>query len=512
MAAEQAIKIALGHYQSGRFAEAESICRQILAQQPGHLDALNLLSVLAAQAGRLDSAIELLGRAIAVNPNVADYHSNLGGLQQQVGRLDQAAVSLRRALSLQPNHAVAHYNLGLIFAQQGMFEQAIAAHRQALKLQPDMVLALIALGNALTRVRQFEQAGHAYRRAIQLKSDSVEAHWNYALLQLRMGDFERGWEEHEWRWHVRSSEFSPPQSFAQPLWNGGDLRGKTILLHAEQAFGDTLQFARYVPLVAQRGGRVVLQTYPELVRVLKGLQGAEEIVGRGTPLPGFGVHCPLLSLPRLFSTRLNTIPRQVPYLRAEPQLVEQWNRRLEPYRGQFKVGLVWAGRQAQMDGGDRSIALAQLAPLSRIGVDVFFSLQMGSPAGQAPPPGMNLIDWTGDLRDFADTAALIANLDLIISVDTAVAHLAGAMGKPVWVLLLYVSDWRWLLNRDDSPWYPTMRLFRQRAIGDWTTAIGALAEKLKAEISRPTAPSLRSADWRESSRSQSHPDAPDRTA
>jgi Tfp pilus assembly protein PilF len=497
MTTEQAIKIALGHYQSGQIAEAENLCRQILAQQPRHLDALHLLSVLAAQAGQLDVAIELIGRAIAINPNVADYHSNLGELQRRSGQLDQAAASLRRALSLQPNHAVAHYNLGLIFAEREMFAEAIAAHQRALGLKPDMVPALIALGTALVRTRQFDEAGAAYRRAIELDSNSADAHWNYSLLQLRMGDYERGWENYEWRWRVRG-EFTPPQSFAQPLWDGSDLRGKTILLHAEQALGDTLQFVRYVPLVAQRGGRVVLQSPPELIRVLKSLQGVDEIVAAGKPLPRFDVHCPLMSLPRLFSTRLNTIPCPIPYFCPEPQLVEQWNRRLEPYRGQFKVGLVWAGRQVHMSDGDRSIGLAQLAPLAKVGVDAFFSLQKGSPAGQSPPPGMNLIDWTAELRDFADTAALIANLDLVISVDTAMAHLAGAMGKPVWVLLLYVSDWRWLLDRDDSLWYPTMRLFRQPAIGDWTTAISAIAEKLKAEISRLTAPPLTPADSQES--------------
>jgi Flp pilus assembly protein TadD len=479
MTVEEAIKTAIEQFQSGRYAEAESICRTILAQQPGDLHGLHLMSLLTAQSGRVDVAIELIGRAIAINPNVADYHSNLGELQRRSGQSDQAIVSLRRALSLQPNHAVAHYNLGLVLAERELFDEAIAAYQQALNLQPGMLETLIAQGNAFVRNRQFDHAGAAYRRAIEIKPDSAEAHWNYSLLLLRLGDYERGWDEHEWRGRVKSG-FAPPQCFAQPQWNGGDLRGKTILLHAEQAFGDTLQFVRYVPLVAQRGGQVVLQVPPELVRVLKHLQGLDEIVAVGNPSPGFDFHCPLLSLPRVFSTRLNSIPCQIPYLRAEPQLVEHWNRRLEPYRGQLKVGLVWAGRQVHMNDGDRSIKLAKLAPLSQAGSHAFFSLQKGGPARQAPPPGLNLIDWTGDLGDFADTAALIGNLDLVITVDTAVAHLAGAMGKPVWVLLMNVSDWRWLLDREDSPWYPTMRLFRQPVIGDWESPIRTVAEALRA--------------------------------
>jgi Flp pilus assembly protein TadD len=481
MTAEQAIKIAFENYQSGRFVEAENICRQILAHQPRHLDALHLLSVLAARSGDLGAAIELINRAIALKPGVADYYSNLGELQRRAGQLDQAIVSLRRALSLQPDHAVAHYNLGLIFGQRELFDDAIAAYQQALALRPGMFEALIAQGNALVRTKRFDEADAVYRCAIALNPSSPEAHWNYALLQLRLGNYENGWDEHEWRHHVKS-DFAPPQSFAQPMWDGSDLRGKTILLHAEQAFGTSLQFVRYVPLVAERGGRVILQAPPELVRVLKGLRGAEEIIAVGELLPGFDVHCPLLSLPRQFATRLKNIPCQIPYLHAEPELVERWSRRLEPYRSQLKVGLVWAGRQVHMSDGDRSIKLAQLAPLASVGLDAFFSLQKGSPAGQSPPDGMNLIDWTGDLEDFAGTAALIANLDLVITVDTAVAHLAGAMGKPVWVLLLCVSDWRWLLDREDSPWYPTMRLFRQPAIGDWESPIRAVAEALRDQV------------------------------
>ena len=479
MASGNSIQSAMAHFQAGRFAEAEEVCRRLLDEQPRHLDALQLLSVLAAQGNRLDVAIELISTAVRINPNSADYHSNLGELQRRTGRLDQAMTSANRALSLQPNHAAAHYNLGLILTDRERFADAIESHQRAFDINSALIPALISLANASVRVRLFDRALAAYAQAIQLMPDLAEAHWNYSLLLLRLGDYERGWNEYEWRKKVRG-DFAPPQNFSQPLWDGTDLHGKTILIHAEQAFGDTFQFARYIPMVAQRGGRAVLQVPPELIRVLKSLQGVQVIVAADKPPPEFDVHCPLMSLPRLFATRTNSIPSDTPYLYPEPELVEQWARRIEPFHGRLKVGLVWAGRQVHMNDGNRSVQLAQLAPLCRAPC-LFFSLQKGSPAAEAAPAGMNLIDWTSDLHDFADTAAFIANLDLIITVDTAVAHLAGALGKPVWVLLMFVPDWRWMMDRDDSPWYPTMHLFRQPDAGDWAGAIDELANALKAK-------------------------------
>jgi tetratricopeptide (TPR) repeat protein len=480
MTAEEALKIADGHFKSGRFVRAESICRQVLSHQPGNLDALQLASVLAARDGRLGIAIELIGRAIAIRPDKAEYHNNLGVLHRGLGQLDKAESSLRAAISLEPGNAEAHFNLGLVLSDEEKVEEAIAEYGKALLARPGMVPALISLGNALVLARRFRDAAEAFEKAIKFSPDSVEAHWNLGLELLRLGEYERGWEEHEWRWRV-TRDFSPPQAFAQPLWDGSDLGEKTILIHAEQAFGDTLQFARYVPMATGRGGRVMLQVQPELANVMKGLEGAEAVVTRGAPLPRFDVHCPLLSLPRLFGTRLDTIPSEVPYLKADAKLTEQWARRMEPYRDRFKVGLVWSGRQADTGYGNRSIMPEQLESLSKVNDVVFISLQKDAAPGQSLPAGMNLIDWTVDLKDFADTAALMANLNLVITVDTAVAHLAGAMGKPVWVLLRSVSDWRWLVDRDDSPWYPTMRLFRQPAPGDWASVIGVVTEALKTK-------------------------------
>ena len=297
---------------------------------------------------------------------------------------------------------------------------------------------------------------------------------------LTRGEFIPGWDEYEWRWRCKDFALFR-RNFPQPQWDGSDLSGHTILLHTEQGFGDALQFIRYLPLVTQRGGRIIIQCQAELQRLFQIMAGDCPVMARGQPLPAFDVHCPLLSLPRVFGTTLGTIPRQVPYLHAAHAMVENWRERLAVDAGSLNVGLAWAGHPAFK--GDRLRSprhLSLLAPLVKIRKARFVSLQKGEASNQTrnPPEGMNLVDWTEELKDFADTAALIANLDLVISSDTAVVHLAGAMGKPVWVLLPFAPDWRWLLEREDSPWYPTMRLFRQPAIGDWDSVMQKVVDAL----------------------------------
>jgi hypothetical protein len=296
---------------------------------------------------------------------------------------------------------------------------------------------------------------------------------------LLHGDFEHGWPEYEWRWKTRDFS-SGRRPFTQPQWDGGSLNGRTILLHAEQGLGDTLQFIRYAPLVAEAAGNIVVECPAPLKRLLRHSLRQVPVLSKGEPLPPFDIHCPMLSLPLACRTTLANIPRQVPYLNADSELAAHWQGKLVSQRELLKVGLAWAGNKAHKNDRHRSIELSTLAPLGEVPHVSFISLQKGEPAKQATraPAGITLFDWSNELGDFADTATLIANLDLIISVDTAVAHLAGAMGKPVWTLLPFVPDWRWLLEREDSPWYPTMRLFRQSAPGDWsgviTRVVGAL--------------------------------------
>ena len=466
-------------HEAGRLHEAEQLYRQILAQQPEHAGAMQFLGVIANQVGRNDIAVGLIRRAIGLNPNVAEAYNNLGNALKDQGQLDEAIAAFRQALALNPNLPEAHNNLGSALKDQGQLDEAIAAYRQAIALRPTYADAHNNLGNALKDQGQLDEAVAAFRQAIALKPDYAEFHFNLSLSLLTSGDFQQGWEEHEWRWKCK--EFpTPARNFPQPQWDGCPLEGRTLLLHTEQGHGDAVQFIRYLPLVEQRGGRIIIECQAELQRLIRPIAGRCQIVVSGQPLPIFDLHCPLLSLPRVFGTNLDNIPNNVPYLRADAEDAGRWQRRLADHSPLVKVGLGWAGSPAHRNDCNRSMKLATLAPLGQVPGARFFSLQKGEAAAETktPPAGMELVDWTQELKDFADTAALIANLDLVIAVDTAVVHLAGAMGKPVWTLLPFVSDWRWLLERQDSPWYPSMRLFRQPRIGDWDGVITRVVEAL----------------------------------
>jgi Tfp pilus assembly protein PilF len=480
---QQAFDLALQHHQAGRLREAEQLYRQVLARQPEHADAIHFLGVIAHQVGRNDIAVGLIRRAIALNPNNADAHNNLGNALKDKGQLDEAIAAFRQAIALNPNIPEAHNNLGNVLTDRGQLDEAIAAFRRAIALRGNYAQAHNNLGNALKDERQLDEAIAAFRQAIALNPNIPEAHHNLSLALLTRGDFQQGWEEHEWRWRCKDFP-SAPRNFAQPQWDGRELEGRTLLLHTEQGLGDAIQFVRYVPLAAQRGGKIIIECQAELQRLFQTMDERCQIVPRGQPLPGFDLHCPLLSLPRVFRTTLANVPKEAPYLHADAEDAGRWENRLADDSLIVKVGLAWAGSPTHKNDRNRSIKLARLAPLGQVPGARFFSLQKGEAAAEAktPPTGMELVDWTEELKDFADTAALIANLDLVIAVDTAVVHLAGAMGKPVWTLSPYVSDWRWLLDRDDSPWYPTMRLFRQPARGDWDSVITRVADALSLWI------------------------------
>jgi tetratricopeptide (TPR) repeat protein len=514
---QQTFDLALRHHEAGRLREAEQLYRQLLGQQPNHAEALHLLGVLAGQVGRNDVAVDLIRRAIAFRPNYPEAHSNLGGVLMVNGRLDEAMAACRQAIALNPNLPEAHYNLGNVLRDKGQLGEAIAAFRQAIALRGNYAEAHNNLGNAMKDKGQLDEAiaacrqatvfrpnyaeAHynlgialhdrgqldeaiaAYRRAVVLRPNYAEAHQNLSLALLARGDFQQGWEEYEWRWKCKDLP-SPPRDFAQPQWDGCPLEDRTVLLHTEQGLGDAIQFIRYLPLVAQRGGRIILECQAELQRLFQTIAGSCQIVARGQPLPAFDLHCPLQSLPRVFGTNLANVPHIVPYLHPDAEDARRWQHRLASHSPNVRVGLAWAGSPTHKNDRNRSIKLARLAPLGQVPGVRFFSLQKGEAAAEAktPPPGMELVDWTEELKDFADTAALIDNLDLVIAVDTAVVHLAGAMGKLVWTLLPFVADWRWLLERQDSPWYPTMRLFRQPRIGDWDSVVTRVVEALSLWI------------------------------
>ncbi len=487
LSAQEALRLALEHHQSRQWSLAETFCRQALTAEPSNPDALHLFGVLVGRKGDALAAVQLIRRAIAACPSVPFFHNSLGVALRGCGRLDEAISAYRDAIRLKEDFPEAHNNLGVALRGAGRLDEAIAAYRKALSYRPDFAGAYANLGYALRDNGCLNEGIVACRRAIQIETDLAEAHMNLGIMLLLKGDFREGWAEYEWRW--RCADFGPARrSFAAPQWRGTPISGKTILLHAEQGFGDTIQFIRYAPLVARLGARppsrpagVVVECQRELVALVRGMDNVDSVIEAGSPLPPFDLHAPLLSLPAAFGTTLQTIPDRVPYLKPDPALVAAWRERVAGHSARLRIGLAWAGSPTRKDDRLRSLSLAALAPLGAAKDVVFFSLQKGEAARQAqsPPNGMVLADCSGDLRDFADTAALIENLDLVISVDTSVAHLAGALGKPVWNLLEFVPAWRWLLEREDSPWYPTMRLFRQTRRGDWDSVVARVAGELR---------------------------------
>ena len=425
--------------------------------------------------GRLTEAAATYQAILKAKPDFPEAHLNLGNLRKDLGDAAGALQAYRRALVLRPGFAAAHNSLGAVLMDEGRFQEAAAACQTAGRLQPDFPEAHNNLGKAWQGLGRLVEARAAYQAAIRLRPDFPEAHYNRGLLFLLEGNYQDAWQDHEWRWQCPGIGL-PRRRWTQPPWQGEALGGRTILLQVEQGLGDVLQFIRYAPLVAGRGGRVVVECHAPLKRLLQSLPGIEQVVAFGEALPPFDLWVPLLGLPRIFGTTLDTIPVG-PYLRAPEAM------RLPPNsdsNAALKVGLVWAG--SPRPNRHRSVTLAQMAPLLRIPGIAFYSLQVGEAAAELRnlSPGFNMVDLSPCLNDVADTAAAIAALDLVISVDTSVAHLAGALGHRVWTLLLHVPDWRWLLDREDSPWYPTMRLFRQPHPGDWGSAIQHVARALAA--------------------------------
>ncbi|RFC36389.1 MAG: Tfp pilus assembly protein PilF [Candidatus Nitrotoga sp. LAW] len=439
------LSVALKHHQLGHIVHANTMYGLILHEQPQNAVALQYSGVIAYQSGSHEKALKLIEQAIQIQPSIPDFHNNLGLVFQAIGDHQRATECYRQAIALNANYVDAYNNLGLILEATGRPAEAVTY----------------------------------YERAIALRPDFAQAHWNLSLALLATGNFLRGWDEYEWR--LKTPELAGEGNrFTRPLWNGEDLRGKTILLHAEQGFGDAIQFIRYAPLVASLGGHILFECKPALKRLFKEVEGIHEIILRGDPLSQYDFHCPLLSLPPRFRTAEVEIPVAAPYLFPDEGLVEDWRKRMPDTGSALKVGLVWAGSPGNKNDLNRSIALSQFDLFGTVENVVFFNLQKGSGEAQANDPLTNLhfIGLTEDIGDFASTAALIANLDLVICVDTSVAHLAGAIGKPAWVLLPFAADWRWLLEREDSPWYPSLRLFRQCNIGNWEEVVVRVRDAL----------------------------------
>jgi len=469
-----------------RFEEALASYDRTLALRPDLVEALYNRGNVLEQLKRFDEALASYDRALALRPNFIEALYNRGNLLRELKRFDEALASYDRALALRPNVVEALQNRGHALEQLQRFEEALASYDRALALRPDLVDTLYNRGITLTELKRFDEALSSNGRVLAERPDYAEAHFHEALCRLMIGDFDRGWEKYEWRWETEHQRHAK-RGFTQPLWLGQEeIAGKTILLHAEQGLGDTIQFCRYVPLVVARGARVVLEVQKSLQELMSSLDGVAHIISRGDPLPDFDLQCPLLSLPLAFRTRLETIPSAVPYLRASPQASSNWERRLGP-TDRPRIGLVWSGNPTNPRDHIRSIGFNSFLSLLDINT-TFISLQKDVRAADAMVLNgrRDLLHFGDELRNFSDTAALISNLDLVITVDTSVAHLAGALAKPVWVLLSFLGDWRWLCDREDSPWYPTARLFRQGATRAWDNVIARVHAALDDFVeSRP---------------------------
>jgi tetratricopeptide (TPR) repeat protein len=471
-----------------RYAEALASYDQAIALRPDYAAAHSNRGNALRDLRRHEAALASYDTAIALQPDLAEAHNNRGNALGDLGRYEAALASYDKAIALQPDYAQAHYNRGNALLDLGRSEAALASYDKAIALKPDLGEARSNLGIVLFDLQRHEEALVSYDAAIALNPDLAEAHYNRALCLLQLGQFERGWQRYE----CRNNRADPiAHRYPQPLWLGQqDIAGKTLFIHWEQGLGDTLQFCRYAKLVKALGAQVIMSVQDPLLRLLRQMEPAIQLIGDDQKPAAFDYHCPLMSLPLAMGTTLETIPSTVPYLHADPERSAVWRKRLAALPG-LKVGLVWAGAPrpevfqfSEVVDSRRSITLNHYAPLASIPGLCLISLQKGEPAAQArtPPNGMVLHDWAEELDDFADTAALVEALDLVISVDTSVLHLVGALGKPVWVLNRYNQCWRWLSGRRDSPWYPSARLFRQPKMGNWEAVIDQVQRELHGMI------------------------------
>jgi tetratricopeptide (TPR) repeat protein len=500
-------------HQGGQFARAQSLYEEILKLQPRHSDALHLLGLLAAQSSDPKRAVELIGRAIEIDPGNATAHCNRGSALQQLRQFDAALANYNQAIAIEGDFAGAYLNRGVVLQELGLleaalasfdkaveiksdfaeayfyrgnvqrglqqFSAALASYHQAIAIRSDFVEAYGNRGNVLLEINRLEEALASYNQALALDAEYAEAHCNRAVASLLSGDLENGWPDFEWRWNLALGT-GRKRTFSQPLWLGAEsLEGKTILLHSEQGLGDSIQFCRYAELVSDLGAKVILEVQEPLGRLLGNLAGVSELLTKGQALPRFDCHCPLLSLPLAFKTTLDSIPSAARYLDSDAASVARWQAKLGE-RTKPRIGLTWSGSSIHRSD-NRSIPLQDLLLQLPAGLQ-YVSLQkevhdLDRRTLQANPHIWNFAD---ALTDFSETAALCECMDMVVSIDTSVAHLSGALGKSTWILLAFNPDWRWLLDRNDSLWYPSLTLYRQASLGDWSGVL----ERVKADLTQ----------------------------
>lgn len=468
----------------GRYEEALRSYLRVVDIDPGFAAGHNNRGICLVQMKRLEESVAAFDRALKIRPDYADALSNRANALFQLKRYAQSLDDCDRAIALDPDAAVAHNNRGNALQKLCRFEDALDSYNRAIALKPDYAGAYGNRGNIHQYLRRFHEALADFRRAQAVDPDHAQAHWNEALCLLMMGDFENGWKKYEWRWK-RGGSTALQRRFSQPLWLGDhDLRGKRILLHAEQGLGDTVQFCRYAGLLAALGGEVILEVQASLVPLLARLEGAAKVIAMGGKLPEFDFHCPLLSLPLAMKTMPESIPANIPYLHADAGKVAAWQQRLGE-KSRPRVGLVWSGNPGFRMDYLRSMRLLQIAPLLDLPCEwVSLKNELSGEDAESIRTLPGLRHFGAELRDFSDTAALIQCMDLVLSTCTSVPHVAGAMGRPVWLMLSRVADPRWLVERNDTAWYPSMRLFRQPDVDDWEGLLQQVRGELSAYIAR----------------------------
>jgi Flp pilus assembly protein TadD len=481
--------LALALEQDGRLAEALPVCDRAIQLQPEDLESYLIMAKLLLKLGRMDQAVSMYQLAALAAPGRSDVHASLAAALARQDRLDEASAACRTAIELSPQNAGAYLNLGIIHSKRGDLEAAVEAYRNVIRIDPHSPDGFTNLGFAMSNLGMSDAAIKAAGRAVELRPADPTLHYNHAMLLLLAGDLEAGFREFESRLSHPEPRFRP-RAFDVPRWRGEDRNGKTLLIHAEQGLGDTLHFARFVSAAAATGGPVVLQVQSPLTELLRDSLDVT-VISRDVPEPQFDLHVPLMSLPHEQGITIETIPAEPHYLKTNPAKLADWRQRLANYAG-LKVGVVWAGNPGHLHDRKRSLAAAAIFPRLRLPGVQLFSLQKEVSAIDAAILEQlqnEVVDLAPRLTTFAETAAAASAMDLVISVDTSVAHLAGALGKPTWILLPHVLDWRWFYQREDTPWYPTARLFRQRRPNDWASVLDRLPGELQRLAADSTAAS-----------------------
>ncbi len=472
--------LGLAHRGQGRVQEAAACFERSLALEPNAALTLMNLGQLVEQLGQLDQALALLQRAAALAGAIAAPHNALGNLLTRLDRAEEAERCFRHALSLEPGNARLLFNLGNLYLKTEKLEAAVATYRAAIAADPAYFDPYHNLGHAYNELARPQDAESCFRKGVELRPDDFNPHMSLGMTLIAQGRYPEGWREYQWRLHDHAQ--LPARGFAQPAWQGESLAGKRLLLSSEQGAGDAIMFMRYLPLLLAQGATVIVECLPPLQRLFEQLDGPEQVVLKGEAPPAFDLHVAPIDLPLYFGTTVETVPAQIPYLpwptpEQEPAL------RLAAASGR-RIGLVWAGNPSHRHDRWRSIHdVSLLAPLFDVPNTVFYNLQFGARGGDFDQAGLgHRIVTLGDQRivDFWNLAGFVRQMDLVISVDTAVCHLAGALGVPTWTLLAHAGEWRWMSGREDTPWYPTMRLFRQKTRNDWPELIGRVAQALRA--------------------------------